>query len=391
MGAGGDILTVNMGSSSLKLSLWDGGLAEIVRGEVERIGEAPRLTLSDGRGRDWGEAGGTRSPEDILAEVLTLLEDGRGGADHLAAVGHRIVHGGRDFDAPVLVDDDALEALERLSPLAPLHQPHGIAGIRACRALRPDLPQVAAFDTAFHRTMPPEASRFAVPRELEEAGLRRYGFHGLSFAYVARRLAETAPGLRRVVVAHLGSGASLCALLDGRSIDTTMGFTPLDGLVMGTRPGLLDPGAVTWLMRERGLDAAAIDDLLYGRSGLLGLSGGLASDMRTLLASDDPLAAEAIAVFVHRAAREIAALAASLGGLDGLVFTAGIGEHSPVVRARIVERCRWLGAELDAVANERDGAETISAPRSVVTVLVVPTDEEHEIAVAARSVLHPAR
>ena len=391
MAAGGDILTVNMGSSSLKFSLWDGSGAEVARGVVERIGDAPRLKLSSGEERDWGRRGATPPTEDLLRDVLALLEERRGGAGYLTVVGHRVVHGGRAFVGPVLVDDDVLGRLAALSPLAPLHQPHGLAGIRACRALLPGVPQVAVFDTAFHHALPVEAARFAVPRELEDAGVRRYGFHGLSFAHVARHLAEAEPALRRVIVAHLGNGASLCALADGRSVDTTMGFTPLDGLVMGTRPGLLDPGIVLWLLRERGLDAAAIEDLLYHRCGLLGASGGIASDMRALEASGDPRAAGAISLFTHRVAREIGALCASLGGLDGLVFTGGIGERSPRARAGIVGRCGWLGAALDAGANERGLVGRISAGDSAVPVLIVPTDEEHEIARAARSVIGPVR
>ena len=381
-----EILTVNLGSSSLKFSLWEDE-RQILRGEVEAIGAAPRLTVDGRTEQDWGEDGATLSGEDVLGQVLERLVARRGGADHLAAIGHRIVHGGTRFGDPVLVDDEVLAGLEALSPLAPLHQPHGIAGIRACQRLRPGLPQVAVFDTAFHRTLPAEAALYALPRELTEAGVRRYGFHGLSFAFVARRLAETEPGLGRVVMAHLGSGASLCALRDGVSVDTTMGFTPLDGLVMGTRTGLLDPGIVIWLMRERGLDAAAIEELLYKRSGLLGASGGIASDMRTLLASPDPHAAEAVGLFVHRVAREIAAMAASLGGLDAIVFTAGIGEHSPAIRARIAQRCGWLGAELDESANARGEAGRISTAASRVALLVMPTDEEAEIARAVRSAI----
>lgn len=384
---GGDVLTVNIGSSSLKLSLWDGDSADVLRGEVDGIGQAPRLALSDGTEHDWGERGAGCAPEDLLPDILDLLAARRGGAGHLAAIGHRIVHGGLRFAGPVEVDDDALAAMAALTPLAPLHQPHGIAGIATCRDLRPDLPQVAAFDTSFHATLPAEAWRLALPRDLEAAGLRRYGFHGLSFASVARNLAATEPDLNRVIVAHLGSGASLCALKDGASVDTTMGLTPLDGLVMATRPGLLDPGVPTMLMREHGFDVAAVDDLLYHRCGLLGVSGGLSGDMRALLASGDERAGDAVALFVHRAVREIGALAAGLEGIDGLVFTGGIGEHSAPIRERIVARTAWLGAELDHAANEAGEPGRISTAASRVAVLVVPADEEREIALAVQAVL----
>ena len=386
----GDVLTVNIGSSSLKLSLWDEAFGEVLRGEVDGIGAAPRLTIAGGGGHDWGAAGAELAAEDLLADVFDLLAAQRGGAGHLGAIGHRIVHGGLSFAGPVRIDDAALAAIEALAPLAPLHQPHGIAGIAACRRLRPGLPQVAAFDTSFHATLPPEAFRMAIPRDLEAEGLRRYGFHGLSFASVARHLDAAEPTLRRVIVAHLGSGSSLCALKDGRSVDTTMGLTPLDGLVMATRPGLLDPGLVPILMRRHGLDAEAIEDLFYHRCGLLGVSGGLSGDMRELLASDDPRAGDAVALFVHRAAREIGALAASLQGIDGLVFTGGIGEHSAAVRTQIANLSAWLGIALDVAANAAGASGRISSEASRVAVLVIPADEEREIAAAVRTVLDGA-
>lgn len=267
-----------------------------------------------------------------------------------------------------------------MSPLAPLHQPHNLSAVRAIAKLRPSLAQIGCFDTAFHRTVAAVVSRFALPRDLEQAGVQRYGFHGLSYEYIAGRLSDVAPALagKRVVAAHLGNGASLCALQAGKSVDTTMGFTALDGLPMGTRCGALDPGVLLYLLQERAMDAAGIEDLLYHRSGLLGLSG-LSSDMRVLLASADPRAAEAIDVFVFRIARELAALTATLRGLDGIVFTAGIGEHAPEIRRRVCERASWLGVVLDQEANRTNGL-LISAPGSRVGVWVIPTNEEAMIA-----------
>jgi acetate kinase len=271
------------------------------------------------------------------------------------------VHGGADFTAPVRVDDQVMNRLRKLEPLAPLHQPHNLSGILTCAMLRPHVPQVACFDTAFHQTMDSLARRLGLPRAYDKEGVRRCGFHGLSYEFIAQRLRAIDPDLAcgRVIVSHLGNGASLCAMRDGRSIDTTMGFTPLDGLLMGTRPGTLDPGAVTYLMREHAMSAGEIEDVLYHRSGLLGISG-ISSDMRTLLASDDSHAREAVELFVFRAAREIGALTASLGGLDGLVFTAGIGEHASEIRSRVCALCAWLGVILDENAN-RAGQMRITA------------------------------
>ena len=273
-----------------------------------------------------------------------------------------------------------MEKLSQLEPLAPLHQPHNLSGIRTCAVLRPHVPQVACFDTAFHQTMDPVARRFGLPRAYDNEGVRRYGFHGLSYEFIAQRLRAIDPDLAhgRVIVAHLGNGASLCATRDGRSVDTTMSFTALDGLLMGTRPGTLDPGAVTYLMREHAMSAADIEDVLYHHSGLMGISG-ISSDMRTLLGSSDPHAREAVDLFVFRATREIGALVASLGGLDGLVFTAGIGEHAPEIRSRVCARCAWLGVILDERTNDA-GQTRISAEASRVRVYVIPTDEERMIA-----------
>ena len=315
----------------------------------------------------------------MLAELLGWVGEHLGDA-RLVAAGHRVVHGGRRFVAPARVDGAVLAELGRLSPLAPLHQPHSLAAIRAIAANRPDLPQVACFDTAFHRTNAAVARRLALPRALAEEGMERYGFHGLSYEFIAGRLPEVAPGLAegKVIVAHLGNGASLCALSGGRSVDTTMGFTALDGLPMGTRCGALDPGAILYLMQAHGMEAPALERLLYHESGLLGVSG-VSSDMRALLASDDPHAAEAVELFAFQVARQAGALASTLGGLDGIVFTAGIGENVPEVRRQACERLAWLGLALDGAANAR-GGPCISAPGSRVAAWVIPTDEERMIA-----------
>ena len=397
------VLALNAGSSSLKFALFrqEGGpgAALLARGEIEGIGGAPHFLVHDAQGavleeQRWGEGGG-QGFDGLLTLLLDWIER-HPGADRLIAVGHRVVHGGRDFLAPVRVTGDVLAALEVLTPLAPLHQPRSLAPVRAIATLRPDLPQIACFDTAFHHTMPAAATRLALPREYEDEGVRRYGFHGLSYEYIARRLCLTAPHLAagRVIVAHLGSGASLCAMRDGRSIDTTMSFTALDGLVMGTRCGAIDPGVLLWLLQQKGLSPGALEDLLYRRSGLLGVSG-LSGDMRTLLASGEPRAREAVELFVHHVARETGALAASLGGLDGFVFTAGIGEHAPEIRAAVSERLRWLGVE-PAAAGACSDEGLLSAPGSRVEVRVIPTDEEamigqHTLDMLAESESTPGR
>jgi acetate kinase len=296
------------------------------------------------------------------------------------AAGHRVVHGGDAFTHPVLVDSSVLSGLEKLVPLAPLHQPHNLAAIRALAHTRPGMPQVACFDTAFHANQPEVARRIALPREFHDAGVKRYGFHGLSYEYITSVLPRYR-GKRarnRVVVAHLGNGASLCAIRDGRSVATTMGFTALDGLVMGTRPGSLDPGVVLHLIEAMGMTAAQVGDLLYRRSGLLGVSG-ISADMRTLLESNDPRAREAVELFVYRVSRELGSLAAAMGGLDALVFTGGIGEGSAVVRASICRAAAWLGVKLDEAAN-LGRRPRISAPASRVSAWVIPTDEESMIA-----------
>ena len=390
----GAILAVNAGSSSLKFALYarDGGrLARRGRGEVEGIGAAAHLVARDEAGavlaeRRW-EAGDGDTHEDYLRELFAIV-DGAFGADQLAGAGHRVVHGGETLVEPVLVTPKTMRAMEALVPLAPLHQPHNLAPIRAVEAARPGLAQVACFDTAFHHALPPQAARLALPRALNDSGIRRYGFHGLSYEYLAGALRDRAPALAsgRVVAAHLGNGASLCALRDGRSIETTMSFTALDGLVMGTRPGTLDPGVLLYLMQERGMDAAALEDLLYHRSGLLGVSG-VSSDMRALTASDDPHAREAVSLFCYRAACQTGALAVALGGLDGIVFSGGIGEHAPAVRAGISEHLQWLGLRLDPGRNAQ-GDGRISADGCAVEAWVLPTDEEGVIARHTARLLH---
>jgi acetate kinase len=298
----------------------------------------------------------------------------------LLAAGHRVVHGGPHYAAPVVINTKVLTDLENLVPLAPLHQPHNLVTIRTLMETVPTLPQVACFDTAFHRTQPEVVQRLAIPRRFADKGVRRYGFHGLSYEYIASVLPSLHPTLSdaRVIVAHLGSGASLCALQKERSIATTMGFSPLDGLVMGTRCGTIDPGVLLYMMDHHHMDARALETLLYHQSGLLGISG-ISSDMRTLLASKEAHAHEAIELFVYRIGREIGSLAAALGGLDALVFTGGIGEHSAVIRAKVCQHAAWLGLEIDLLDNE-SGATRISTVASKISAWIVPTDENMMIA-----------
>jgi acetate kinase len=391
------VLTINAGSSSLKFSVY--GLGEhdrpslAAKGQVEGIGTSPRLIAEDAAGRVLVER---RWPEDrrsghaeFFRVVGSWLREQFSDAA-LLGVGHRVVHGGVDYAAPVRIDPAVLARLEALCPLAPLHQPHNLAGIRAVAAAQPDLPQVACFDTAFHRGHPELADWYALPRRFYDQGIRRYGFHGLSYEYIASVLPEVAPEIAsgRVVVAHLGSGASMCAMSGGRSIDSTMGFTALDGLPMGTRCGALDPGVVLHLLRAAGMDADAIERMLYHECGLKGVSG-ISNDMRTLLASDDPRARHAIDLFVWRICRELGALAAVQGGLEGLVFTAGIGERSAEIRARVCARAAWLGIKLDHAAN-RAGGPRISADGSRVAIYAIPTDEELMIARHTLAVLRGA-
>jgi acetate kinase len=380
------ILTLNAGSSSIKFALYECAISTrrlVSRGAIEGIGTSPRFTARAPDGmvlKDQHWATGTHlNHEDLLKPLLAWVTSHLG-EENLVAVGHRIVHGGSGFHAPTRIDATILAALEKLVPLAPLHQPHNIAAIRAVSSLRPDLPQVACFDTAFHHDMPTVATRLALPRIYAEEGMRRYGFHGLSYEYLIARLRELSPDLAngRVIAAHLGNGASLCAMRNGRSVDTTMGFTALDGLVMGTRCGSVDPGALLYLQQAHGLRAVDVEHMLYHESGLLGVSG-ISHDMRILQASADPHAKEAIELFVYRLVKEVGALTSVLGGLDALVFSAGIGEHSAGVRAAVCERLAWLGVECDAAANARHDS-LISTSRSAVRVFVIATDEEAMLA-----------
>ncbi|MFP4238707.1 acetate/propionate family kinase [Rhodosalinus sp.] len=384
------ILTLNAGSSSLKLGLFAVAAEPeaLAEGQVDRIGDDARLWLHDAKGRelaarDLGEAGASHGA--ALEAALEVLEEHLPEA-RIAAVGHRVVHGGMDHDAPVRIDDAVLERLSALEPFAPLHQPHNLAGIRAARAAFPDAVQVACFDTAFHRNHPFVNDVFGLPREFYDRGVRRYGFHGLSYDYIAGELGRADADLHagRVVVAHLGNGASLCGIVGGRSVASTMGFTALDGLPMGTRVGQLDPGVVLHLIEQEGMSAAEVSEMLYKRSGLLGLSG-ISNDMRELEASDDPRAAEAIAYFTFRIRREIGAMAAAMEGLDGIVFTGGIGENSARIRREVCAPLGWLGVTLDPAANDRS-ARRIDAD-GAVAVLVVPTDEERVIARATSAAL----
>ncbi|MEY9534903.1 acetate/propionate family kinase [Sinorhizobium fredii] len=379
------LLVVNAGSSSLKFQVFgiaEAGLTRQVRGQIGGIGTRPRLQAKGADGsvlvdQSYAAEAVRDLPAAIAAarEWLLTLE-----GLELRAIGHRVVHGGPDYAQPVLIDATVLDRLASYQDLAPLHQPNNLAPIRLAMEINPDVPQVACFDTAFHRGHPEHADCYALPRALYDQGVRRYGFHGLSYEYIAERLREIAPEAAggKVIVAHLGSGASMCALRDGHSVESTMGFTALDGLPMGTRPGQLDPGVVLYLISEKGMSADAVSDLLYHEAGLKGLSG-ISNDMRELLASDDPRAAFAIAHFVHRCRLNAGMLAAALGGVDAFVFTAGVGENSAPIRARIAEGLTWLGAELDPAANDVGGA-LISTATSRVALHVIPTDEELMIA-----------
>lgn len=380
------VLTVNAGSSSIKFALYavagdsidDRALAE---GQVDGIGEAPRLVI---RQRD-SEAPALDTALPAGADHRAALARIIGWAEALPKVslivaGHRVVLGGPGRGAPERVTPDLMKVLDALVPLMPLHQPHNLAPIRALMRDYPHLPQVACYDTGFHAGLSWEATAFALPRGYEAEGVRRYGFHGLSYEYIASVMGGYlgAASGGRVVVAHLGNGASMCAMKDGRSVATTMGFSALDGLVMGTRPGSLDPGVLLYLMQRKGMDAAALTDLLYHRSGLLGVSG-ISNDMRTLLASDAPQAAQAVRLFTYRITRELGSLVAALGGLDALIFTGGIGEHAAPVREAVCRDAGWLGIDFDAGANAAAGPR-ISTRGSRVPVFVIPTDEDLMIA-----------
>jgi acetate kinase len=380
------ILVLNAGSSSIKFSVFadrDGEPAAALSGLFEGLYTAPKFTSRDAAGASAGEHSwdqGTRLGHDgAMAHIIEFLRARRG--DYaLAAIGHRVVHGGVEFSQPVLVDATVVSRLEKFVPLAPLHQKHNLAPIRIVLERMPQLPQVACFDTAFHRAQPELAQAFALPASITERGVRRYGFHGLSYEYIATALPrfDAAAAGGRTVVAHLGNGASMCAMRAGKSVASTMGFTAVDGLPMGTRCGAVDPGVILYLIDELGMDARAVEKLIYQQSGLLGVSG-VSSDMRTLLAAHDPRARLAIDLFVYRIGRELGSLAAALGGLDALVFTGGIGERAAAIRERVCRDAAWLGLELDPAANQAGGPR-ISAGASRVAAWVIPTNEELMIA-----------
>lgn len=386
------IAVVNAGSSSVKFGIYglDGDKPLLLRGQVEQIGVSPSLTASDADGNElasrtfptagFGHAEAVNAITDVARELLP--------GSTVKGFGHRVVHGGTHFASPVEVSSEIISELERLIPLAPLHQPHNLAPIKAIAERTPSVRQVACFDTGFHQSQPAIAQAYAIPAELSESGIRRYGFHGLSYEYVSGKLREIAPDYadRKIIIAHLGNGASLCAIHHGRSVATTMGFTAIEGLVMGTRSGSLDPGVLIYLMDEKGLDARALESLLYKKSGLLGVSG-ISSDMRTLRASPDPKARAAIDLFVYRIIREIGSLSAALGGLDGLVFTGGIGQRDAKSRLEIVAGCAWLGADLNEEANAAATGK-INAAESTIPIWVIPTDEERVIAQSTVAVLN---
>ena len=379
-------LVINAGSSSLKFCVYRRPSVEDwhleSRGQIEGIGTSPRISARDTAGQvliDKKLEAKVRTGLNALETLAAWLRSMYGGA-RVVGVGHRVVHGGARYACPTVVTLQVLAELHRLVPFAPLHQPYNLAAIEAVSQRFPDVPQVACFDTSFHRSQLPVAKVIPLPREICGSEMQRFGFHGLSYEYVASVLPCVAPEIAggRVIVAHLGSGASLCALKDGRSVDSSLGFTALDGLCMGTRPGTVDPGVILYLFQSLGLSPKEVETILYSKSGLLGISG-ISNDMRDLLASSAPEACLAVDYFVYRAAKEIGALAAVLGGIDGLVFTAGIGENSVEIRRRICDSCAWLGVELDLEANARNGPR-ISRPASRVSTWVVPTNEELMIA-----------
>jgi acetate kinase len=386
------VLALNAGSSTVKFALFDvAGATPSVRyrGLIDGLAHAPsmRVRTADGEvvaERTWSDA--ALKPADFAGDILAWIE-GRLGGEPLRAVAHRIAHGGPDFADPIVMSAPVIEQLAALEPLAPLHQPHNLAMVRKVQALRPDLVNIGGFDTAFFRDLPATARCVPLPPPWPERGVRRYGFHGMSYSYLQGRLRALKPlgGPSRVVFAHLGSGASLCACLKGKPVETTMGFSPLDGLVMSTRCGAIDPGVLLYLLGPGRLDRAEVEDLLYRRSGLAAVSG-FDGDMRRLLANDAPASRAAIDLFVYRVAKDVGTLAAVLGGLDAIVFSAGIGEHSPEIRARICEHLSWLGIELDSEANAAS-AQRISTLRSSISAWVIATDEEQTLAAGAREAL----
>jgi acetate kinase len=390
------IVVLNAGSSSIKFSVFRldaESPALVLRGQIEGLYTAARFVAKDPAGattatRTW-DGEGPLGHDGAIRFLLDYLHGELAGY-RVRAVGHRVVHGGTDYDRPVRLDSTLVEHLERFIPLAPLHQPHNLAAIRALLVRAPQLPQVACFDTSFHRRMPTVAQAFALPPAITDRGVRRYGFHGLSYEYIAATLPQldAAAARGRVVVAHLGNGASMCAIDNGRSVASTMGFTAVEGLPMGTRSGSLDPGVLLYLMDELKMDVRAIEKLIYQQSGLLGVSG-VSSDMRTLLASDDPRAAFAVELFCYRIHRELGSLVAALGGIDALVFTGGIGEHAAPVRARVLQLAAWLGIEADSAANATQGPR-LTTPGSRTRAWVIPTDEELMIARHTRALIEAA-
>lgn len=391
----GDLIVVlNAGSSSLKFTIYSarGEKPDVLYdGQIEALFTEPRFKAKDGVGKLVEEKkwpSGSKLGHEGAIEALFVW--GRGvlnSTDRIVAVGHRVVHGGLEYTKPTVINQEILEDLEKYIPLAPLHQPHNLAAIRIVAKRNPDMPQVACFDTSFHTSIPAVAQAFALPRKFTEQGVRRYGFHGLSYEYIASVLPGYDPQAAegRTVVAHLGNGASLCAMKGLKSMACTLGFTAVEGLMMGTRCGTLDPGVMLYLMDECGMEARAIEKLVYQESGLLGVSG-ISSDMRTLLASSDYRAAEAVELFVYRITRELGSMAAALGGLDAIVFTAGIGENSVPIRERVCRSAEWLGLQFDEKANE-DGGPCISRKGSPVRAWVIPTDEELMIALHTRQAL----
>ncbi|CUH46900.1 Acetate kinase [Ruegeria atlantica] len=381
------VLALNAGSSSLKFALYelveDRRPSMRWRGQIERLGDAPRLLAQSAGGRSVDrQLSGAKTHDEAISAFLELTREYLPDI-HVRAVGHRVVHGGPVYSEPVVVDEHVFDTLSGFIPFAPLHQPYSLTGIKAAAAAFPGTTQIACFDTAFHRTHPWVNDTFALPQRFYEKGVRRYGFHGLSYDYVSQKLKEIAPGLYdgRVVIAHLGNGASMCAVSGGRAVASTMGFSALDGLPMGTRSGQLDPGVVLYMMQQEGMEADEIAELLYLKSGLLGLSG-LSSDMRTLLAADTPDARKAIEYYVFRIRRELGALSAALEGIDALVFTGGIGENAARIRQMVCEGMRWIGIDMDPNRNA-DNATVLSTDFSRVRILAIPTNEEMVIARAA--------
>jgi acetate kinase len=375
------VLALNCGSSSIKFAVFErtDPPKRVASGQIEGLGTGPHFQAFDGSGALLAEKRWQAGTHETFLHTLLSWVEGHLGNDRLLAAGHRVVHGGDEFATPSFLTESVLVKLKKLERLAPLHQPHNLSAVAALTHLRPDLPQIGCFDTAFHRTMAPTVRRYGLPRDMERAGVRRYGFHGLSYEYIAGRLKELVPehANDRIIIAHLGNGASLCGIHNGYSMDTTMGFSTLDGLVMGTRPGALDPGIILYLLRQ-GMDASTLEDVLYHHSGLLGVSG-ISSDMRELIANPDPRAVEAVDLFVFHVAREMAALAMTLGGVDGVVFTAGIGEKSAVIRRRVCESLSWLGLSVDSDANAKNLFE-INTSSSAIKAWVISTDEELVIA-----------